>query len=397
VTAILLPFRAQDVTALAGSLFGTAMARAANRHYLAMPILTHEPRHSAEKRVSTAGTAIAAGAVSIVIPARDEAANLPALLQTLGPYVRGAGFVRQTIVVDDASQDGTGAVARSFGATVLRLEEVDRSDGWLGKPHACQRGAEAATGEWLLFLDADTQPQPESIDLALTHAVTNQLDAVSILLRQRCETLWERLLLPFAYQQFFTGVDPGRMRDPNQAEAFFNGQFILIRTDVYRRTGGHGAVRGSIVEDMALARALKQVGVPLETLRGEHVGAVRMYQDLQSIRHGFGKNAYAFLATEPQRGVTVALSSTCNGLAIPLIALAASATGRHRHALLFAGVVSWLVNAMLLATWTRRFGIPRAYALLQPLSALVFNAIAIESTVRSVLRLGLTWKGRTYR
>ena len=93
----------------------------------------------------------------------------------------------------------------------------------------------------------------------------------------------------------------------------------------------------------------------------------------------------------------VALSSMCSGLAVPFLALSAGASGSHRHGLLFAGAVSWLVNALLLATWTRRFGIPVSYALLQPLSALVFNTIAIESTVRSVLRLGLTWKGRTYR
>jgi hypothetical protein len=299
--------------------------------------------------------------------------------------------------VDDASTDGTGSIARDCGASVIRLEEEHRPPDWLGKPHACQRGADACGGEWLLFLDADTRPAPASVHLAHAHATARRLDAVSLFLEQRCETFWERLLVPFAYQQFFAGVDGARLRRPETGEAILNGQFILIRRAVYRAVGGHGAVRGSIVEDVALAAVLKSAGSRQETLRGERHAAVRMYRSLRSIRHGFGKNAYAFLAVDPLRGVKVALSCMGAGAGAPLLGLAAGTTGVGRIALAAVGVASWAAQAALLLPWLRRSGVPSWHAALQPLSAVVFNAIAIESTVRSVFRLGLSWKGRTYR
>lgn len=343
----------------------------------------------------------AAGALTVVVPARNEARILPRLLASLGP------LVEHTLVVDDASADGTGNIARAAGAQVLRLEESDRPAGWLGKPHACQRGAEAATGDWLLFLDADTEVPPDAVRRAIAHATGAHLEALSLFLRQRCETFWERLLLPFAYQQFFAGVNPRRLRDPLAPEAVMNGQFILIRRDVYERTGGHGAVRASIVEDVALARTLKAAGVRIETLLGEDAASVRMYDGLAAIRRGFGKNAYAFLADDPVRGVRVAVASMCACVPVSLLAgalgvgLGGKKLGRggapSRAIPLVLGAVLWVAHALLLAPWVRRFGGGVHLAALQPVAAVAFNVIAMESSVRSIFRLGLTWKGRTYR
>ncbi len=381
------------------AVVGAAGARAAQSHYLSLTLLPDAPQSlppAGGAPALAAATEPFDGTVSVVIPARDEAANLPALFAALGP-LEHSGPIREIIVVDDASSDGTGRIARDCGASVVRLEEKDRPADWLGKPNACQRGADACGGEWLLFLDADTRPTPAVVHLALAYATSRRLDAVSLLLEQRCETLWERLLVPFAYQQFFAGVDTARLRRPDTGEAMLNGQFILIRRAAYRSVGGHGAVRGSIVEDVALAGVLKAAGCQQETLRGERHAAVRMYQGLRTIRQGFGKNAYAFLAIDPQRGVKVALSSMGAAAVAPLLGLAAGATGALRIGLIAVGVAAWAAQAALLLPWLKRSRVPSWYAALQPLSAVVFNAIAIESTVRSVLRLGLSWKGRTYR
>ena len=361
--------------------WGAWSSRRAEAHYRALAALTD----------SDALSLPAAPFVSIIVPARDEAGTLPALLGSLQRLTYPGGY--EVIVVDDASADGTGEVAAAHGARMLRLEERDRPDGWLGKPNACHRGAAVARGEWLLFLDADTTLSPGVLRAMLSRALGDGVDALSLLLRQRCQTFWERLLLPYAFQQFFAGVDPARLADPGSDEALLNGQCILIRRAVYDAVGGHGAVRGSIVEDVALARTLKAAGYRVQTFRGERLGTVRMYDSMAAIRAGFGKNAYAFLADAPRRGLQVALASTCAAAALPL---AAGGLLTRRAGWFGLGALAWAALAAGSAPWTRRFGAGTPYALLQPLAAAVFQAIALESAVRSLAGRPLAWKGRRY-
>jgi 1-acyl-sn-glycerol-3-phosphate acyltransferase len=279
---------------------------------------------------------------------------------------------------------------------VVRLEEADRPPDWLGKPYACQRGAGAATGEWLLFLDADVTLEPPALRAVVDFAERSGVDAMSLLLQQRCGSFWERVLLPYAYQQFFAGVDAARLARPDTPEALLNGQFILIRRAVYESIGGHGAVRASIAEDVALASTLKRRGYRVQTARGETLGSVRMYHNLSSIGEGFSKNAFAFLADEPWRGVQVAVATTCAGLALPLAALGLVARGRRQVALLGATGCAWAAQAGSFAVWLRRFAAPTWLAPLQPLAAAVFQVIALASAARSLSRQGVSWKGRTY-
>jgi hypothetical protein len=152
-------------------------------------------------------------------------------------------------------------------------------------------------------------------------------------------------------------------------------------------------VRGSIVEDVALARTLKAAGYHVQTFRGERHGTVRMYDSLAAIRAGFGKNAYAFLADQPARGARVALASTYTTAALPL---AAGGLLARRAGWFGLGALAWAALAAGSAPWTRRFGAGTPYALLQPLAAAVFQAIALESAVRSLAGRPLAWKGRRY-
>ncbi len=338
--------------------------------------------------------------MSVVIPARDEAHNLPRLLTSLRRLTPpGAADV---IVVDDASSDASGELARALGACVLRLEEGDRPEGWMGKPHACWRGASAAGGEWLLFLDADTALAPAAVQETLAYARRHELDALSVLLQQRCRTFWERLLLPFAYQQLFAGIGAEGLTGGRPQGAMLNGQFVLVRRGAYTAVGGHGAraVRESIVEDMALGQLLAGRGFRIATLRGERLGSVRMYRDLASIREGFGKNAHAFLAGQPGRGARVALASASAGVTLPLLGEAGRLAGRQPAAATVVGgaaLAAWAALGLGLAGWTRRYGVSPRYALAQPLAATVFNAIAVESSLRSLSGRAVTWKGRRYR
>jgi chlorobactene glucosyltransferase len=223
-------------------------------------------------------------------------------------------------------------------------------------------------------------------------AVTDGLDALSLLCRQRCEGFWERLLLPYAYRQFFAGVDSLAVNDPDRRETLANGQYILSRRDAYQRIGGHAAVRASIVEDVALAGVFQRAGLRYRLLRGEAAIQVRMYQSLGDIRRGFAKNSSRFLADNPKRGARVLASTLCDGCAPAL--LLAGLLARSRP-LTLAGIAGWPVAAAGLRPWMRWFGVPARYALLQPLAASVFQIISLLG-IGALRHGGTAWKGRRY-
>jgi chlorobactene glucosyltransferase len=316
--------------------------------------------------------------VSIIIPARNEAADLPALLQSLH-QLRYSDY--EVVVVDDGSLDGTGEIAASHGARVIRVEGPDA--GWTGKSFACWTGARATRGAWLLFTDADTIHGPDSLAAAVGEASIRRAGLLSLLPRQRCETFWERLLLPYAYALYFTGNVAVNKPGGNPVA---NGQYLLFRRHDYDRIGGHAAVRDSIIEDVALARLAARSGVHVVLMRAEKYLQVRMYQDLGGLWEGFAKNSFRFIAVSPRTGVLTVLAAIAFLAAFPE---ALRRSGVLRLALL-------LTPAFSLLPWQRRFGVPPPFAFLYPLAALVFQAIALDSIRRTHTRRGTTWKGRRY-
>lgn len=321
--------------------------------------------------------------VTIVVPARDEAANLTELLPTLNTLEYRP---REVVVVDDDSADATAAVASVHGARVVSTGGPPPV-GWAGKPRACQLGAEAAAGEWLLFVDADTRHAPPSLTAALARAQEDRLDALSLLLDQTLTGFWERLLVPFAYAGYFAGVDRLNTRP---GDALVNGQYLLIRRTAYERVGGHAAVAASVVEDVALGAAIVRAGCRVGLYRADGLASVRMYRDRASLFEGFAKNAFAFARLQPIRGARVAAATAGAAGALP----AALALGRRWP---LAGGVVLALAASAHARWARAFGAPAAYGLLQPLAGLAFLAVALRGAVAALGGPPVTWKGRRYR
>ena len=140
------------------------------------------------------------------------------------------------------------------------LERANLPRGWIGKNHAAAVGAAAASGDWLLFTDADTFTMPGSARRALSDAADHDAVLVSYSPEQEMETFWERALIPFVYCRLAARFSFARVNDPRLPDAAANGQFLMIRRDVYEAVGGHTAVAGEILEDVALARRVKQRG-----------------------------------------------------------------------------------------------------------------------------------------
>lgn len=329
--------------------------------------------------------------LSVIVPARDEAATLPMLLPSL---LAQAYPGLELIVVDDDSTDDTATVAAALGARVVAAGPLP--PGWAGKPRACVIGATAARGEWLLFTDADTRHAPDSLIAAIAYAAGHDLESLSLLPAQVCVTPWEKLLLPYAYAHLFAGIDAAAIHDPARDTALLNGQYLLIRRDAYQRAGTHAAVRDSIVEDVAFGRILKQRGIRHQTARGQQLVAVRMYTGLGAIIAGFSKNSVRFAAQEPRRGVAVVLSTLL--AAAPLFRLLSLLVRRQRPSGEdLAGILGgYAVAVAALVPWQRRFSTASGWALAQPLTAALFQTISLGGIWSASVRGQTRWKGRRY-
>jgi len=211
--------------------------------------------------------------------------------------------VGEVIVVDDQSTDRTAAILAALASSIPKLKILNTGDvlppGWAGKNYAVSIGAAAATGDWLLFTDADTYHLHGSTQRALCDAVVRDAVLVSYSPEQEMCGFWERALIPFVYCRLANKFSFARVNDRAQPDAAANGQFLLLLRDVYEKLGGHTAIAGQILEDVALARLVKGAGygiyfaAPIGTVR------TRMYRSFGAMWQGWTKNLYPLMGGKP--------------------------------------------------------------------------------------------------
>jgi chlorobactene glucosyltransferase len=354
---------------LAAGLFTIAAYRAERRYRQLLTL----PDSAIELPKST---------VAVIVPARNETQNITRAVSSL-ITLRYPKF--EVIAVDDHSADDTADRARTAGANVLRLK-TEPPPGWTGKCNACEQGARQTTAQWLLFTDADTYHAPESLAQAVAYAESNKLDALSLLLRQGCVGLWDRAILPLAYQLFFSAWCPD--------QPLFNGQYILIRRTVYEQSGGFGTVRGRVMEDVALAETLTRQGYHIALLNGESVASVRMYGNLRALWAGLTKTAFA---AARDRGTSGWLLGGLAWAGASVLAAFGYGMLSGEIAVLGSSLVVWILNALWLTPWMRRFNVRPAfgYALLNLLAFSLLALIGLLSTGRALCGMGVRWKDRT--
>ena len=234
--------------------------------------------------------------VSIIIPARNEEANLGSCLQSL---ITQQGLEFEIIVVNDHSTDGTREIALSF-PKVHVIEAGPLHAGWTGKNNAVATGVQAASGEWLLFTDADTGHLPGSLAGSLSEARQNGSALLSYSPEQVVTGFWEKAVMPVIFAELVSHYPPSAVSDLNSAAAAANGQYILITREAYEAVGGHAAIAGSLLEDVELARAVKRSGRKIFFRFGGDVVRTRMYRSFSQLREGWTKNL-ALLFPAPGR------------------------------------------------------------------------------------------------
>ena len=328
--------------------------------------------------------------VAIVVPARDEAATIEPALRSLLAQDYAGSF--RVILTDDNSTDGTGRIARAIGDSRLTvITGAPRPAGWSGKLWAVSQGlGEAGDAELILLTDADIVHEPAHLSSLVSRIERYNLDLASEMVKLTCDSRAERALVP-AFVFFFQLLYPfAWVNDALKSTAAAAGGTILVRRRALQRIGGIECVRGALIDDVALAGAVKKGG-RIWLGHSDLARSVRPYPSVRDIWRMIARTAFVQLRySVPLLGVTTA------GMA--LVWLVPPALTLFGHGLAFRlGLAAWLMLAASYLPTLRRFGRGVLWAPFLPLIASFYMAATIGSAVNHYRGHGVAWKGRAYR
>jgi glycosyltransferase involved in cell wall biosynthesis len=400
------------ILALTVFLIALALLGVTLWNVLAWPGLNPAIRPSAG--AAAKGPPVAAGDVSILIPARDEERNIAGCLDAA--LVQGP-IVGEVLVYDDHSTDRTAEIVSEYARRDARVRLVAPESlppGWCGKNFACARLAAAARGRWLLYLDADARLRPEA-----AARMTGEAEAGAVMLLSCWPALdvrgfWETALMPMLNFVVFTLYPaPLSFRRADASLGLAHGACLLARRDIYETTGGHAAVADAINEDVRLAQHWRARGRRTLCFDGQGVVGVRMYRSFAEIWRGFQKNYYPafrrarsfwlflalhlFVCTLPFALALFVLITLLapGGLEAPGVGAANARSFAAPWVPGFAGAAACVVAARAALAW--RFGQVWWSVLLHPLGECVLLALGLSSWWRCRTGRGVVWKGRRYR
>jgi glycosyltransferase involved in cell wall biosynthesis len=331
--------------------------------------------------------------ITAIVPARNEAASIRACIASL----LGQDAELEVWVADDASSDGTADVVRDCVRQDPRLHLLavpPLPPGWTGKNHALHFATGFAGGEWLLFTDADTVHEPGSLRRSLEEAERDGLALLSLSPAQEMRAWYEKAVIPRVFRALDRLYRFDEINDASRAAAAANGQYILVRRAAYEALGGHAAVRGEILEDVALARAFKRAGCRIRFESGRGRVHTRMYRSLPALWEGWTKNLYPLYGRRTGR---LLASAAWVGIADVLPAAAvlwALGSGGLKVA---GAAAAWLAARHLWYAWKlHRAGERPFLALCYWPGSLIFSLLLLNSFIKYVSGHALAWKGRAY-
>ena len=340
--------------------------------------------------------------LSVIIPARNEAASLSMCLQSLlaqsePGFLLGAQW--ELIVIDDDSSDGTREIAQSAaighqGITILAAPPLDLSGrgGFTGKTNACWFGAQQARGAWLLFTDADTVHEPGDLSRAIHEAEKYHAALLSYSPRQIVTGFWQRAVMPLVFSELASTYPPKKVSDRGSRLAAANGQFLLVEREAYVSVGGHRAVGRDILEDVALARNIKHSRYGIRFRYAPDALATRMYRNLPDMIEGWTKNL-TLLFPNPVVLAAMQLLQFFLFIGLPVLALwLPLAVPWQRWAIL----VVWLRTTWGFYHRTARSNFPAADTAISIVGVPFFVWLLLRSYLRHRIQKSVTWKGRSY-
>jgi glycosyltransferase involved in cell wall biosynthesis len=328
------------------------------------------------------------GTVSAIIPARNEEAVIATCIESLARQPE----ISEIVVVDDQSTDGTASVVRNLSGKYqhLRLLQTDRlPDGWVGKNHALWTGVQQAKGDWLLFTDADAEHEQGSVARALQIAREREAALVSFSPEQITEEWYEKALIPYVYLRLAKFFSYDGVNDPKSKAAAANGQFLMIRRDVYDAIGGHAGVAGEVLEDVAIAMRVKAVGHRIWFDSGKGIVRVRMYRSFDDMWQGWKKNLYRLIGGT-RWAIIRELESNLPWIPFLLIVL-----GLKYPFLIFLGVLLLIARQTGYGLELVRNRYPFSFIFYYVPAVTLYVAV-LWASYRSHVNGRIVWKGREY-
>jgi cellulose synthase/poly-beta-1,6-N-acetylglucosamine synthase-like glycosyltransferase len=340
--------------------------------------------------------------VSILVPAKDEEKGIQACLESL---LQQDYPNYEILVVNDRSVDRTASIVESVARKDPRVKLLtihELPDGWTGKTNALQQLQTLATGEWLLFVDADTRQHPTSLSVCIQDSLVHQTDMLSVMPALDMHSFWERVVQPFAAMCLMILYPLPQVNDPKRKDmGFANGQFILVRRLAYDQIGQHTLVRDKFVEDVHLGRLVRQRGLALRVAMAPDLVSVRMYSSLKEIVRGWARILYSGVDMRPARlWMIQALIVVFSLLAYVVLAVTAFLilTGQATP---FVWIMFWLgiAHEVLQETMFARI----YYTTRSRLDYLVFRPLAVATMLYVVGRAirmckthAVVWRGTAY-
>ncbi|MEG4593255.1 glycosyltransferase family 2 protein [Microcoleus sp. F8_C2] len=355
--------------------------------------------------------------VSVIVPAYNEAENIRDCAIAILESTPLSADNLEVLIVDDRSTDDTLAIGQTLQQhlndprlKILAGEPRPANQYWAGKNWACAQAVQIATGDFLLFIDADVRLKPGAIETAIATAETEKIDLLTCMPALVCECFAEWLVQPIMFNHLAVCYDFTAVNDPTADSAFAGGPFMLFRRSAYEKIGGHEAVASEIVEDVELARRIKRAALKLGLYSGSNLASVRMYRSWNALWEGWTKNLYLganrswglmvymaaimlFLYPMPWIGVFIILKQI-----ISVFPLSSSVFSLPSSFFLLPS--SFLVIIVILQHYNlRRLGAeisdcPTKYWWLGGLGGALVAAMAIASAIKTETGWGWTWRGR---
>ena len=340
-----------------------------------------------------ADEAVTLPAVTVLIPARNEAANIRAALESV---LASRTVAFEVVVLDDQSTDETARIVTEIAARDGRARLFTAPPlpiGWCGKPHACHILSQYARHPWLVFLDADVRLSPDALIRMMTFMQRSGADLASGIPRQETRTFFERLLIPLIHFLLLGFLPFRRMRASRHPSYGAGcGQLFIARAEAYHRAGGHAAIRATWHDGLNLPRAFRQAGFRTDLFDATEIATCRMYRNAHEVFAGLSKNAVEGFAA-PRLIVPGSLLLVGGQLMPWLFLVSNSALTPVAIVLASLAAVCSLVPGFVAA---RKFRQSYLGAALHPFGVLVFLWIQWRALGASLLNQPAIWKGRSY-
>ena len=338
--------------------------------------------------------------VSIILPARNEEKFIGKCLDSL---LNQNYENYEIIAINDSSEDSTGQIIKNYAKKFSKIIHVDarpKPENWMGKNWACMEGYKSAKGEFLLFTDSDTKHSESLISLAVSHLITFNLDALTVIPKMLCFDNWTKITLPVLSTFLHTRFSAMRVNDASKKTGYFFGSFFIIRKQVYESVGTHEGVKHEIIEDGALGKKVKEEGFKLKMVRGEHLLEAVWARGWNTLWNALKRLMIPlFLQSEKIAvGIFVAVLFL---LFMPFPILAYS-TFFVSNSLSFVGlflsaiVSAGFVYAASILDARKGLDIPLKHAMLVPIGSFIIVLGFLSGMIHAKSKSAVSWRGRTY-